>query len=1021
MENQLGKRIRRVEDTVPNFPKIEEKIIDFWNQNCIFQKSVEQRDINNKYTFVDGPPFVTGIPHYGSLLPSIAKDVIPRYWTMKGKRVRRVWGWDCHGLPIEEKVNKKFGILSSRQLEDEMGIDKYISECRNWVLSCSNEWRWYINRIGRWADMDNAYYTMSVNFMESVIWAFKQIYEKGYIYKGKRVSLFSTDTSTPVSNFEVEMDPDNYRETEDLSVFVKFKLKYDTLPEDIKQLVPNKELFLLAWTTTPWTLPSNFALAVNPQIDYCLVEFQNEFFILAKKRLEYTFSTDPENVGFDSNKLVKILSEFKGSRLSNVEYYPIYDFFVDKATQYDFRVILFEGVTEDDGTGVLHVAPAFGEEDFELGKKYNLSDYPDIDETGKLTVGDWKGIYIRNALELIAEDLAKKGLLFRSELYVHRLPYYRGPNPLIYMAQDSYFINIQKIKDRLIELSKDINWIPHHIKEGLWLNVIKNSPDWAISRNRYWATIMPIWKSADGDEIVIGSIEEMMQFTNQITKVIDESSKPKYFFEGKPMDLHRDIADKIVLEKDGKKYYRIPEVLDCWVDSACAPFAEYHYPFENKELFESSMPADYIIEYMPQVRAWFNVLHRLSTLIFDRRLFTNVICTGSLAGNDGRKMSKSFGNYTDPKDVLNNIGGEALRLYLMGSRLMIGEDASWSDEILNEQVKNVLLPLWNIYRYFTIYADLHKWIPNNANFIRGNILDEWIESYVKSSVLNFSASLESYNIPQAVKLIQPTIDAISTWWIRRSRERFVNGDPNALQNLYAALVLITKGFAPQLVFLTEEIYQNIIRNILPDTKESVHLEDYPIIDAEEINYDLIEEMNLVRKICNLVNSIRNQNFIKIKQPLKELVIVVEENEKSFKNLGNELIEIIKQEANVKEIYLKKEFSNSDNKYKYSTEENIHVYLDTTLYDDLVLEGLYAEVKRVIQSLRKSEGYNIGEKLNLQFFTNESLLKKVFLEFEKNLKNDCVLGSIFEVSNLDLSFKTFKIKEFNLSIRLSRTD
>ena len=431
----MATKIQKVQNQ-PNFPQIENQISEFWKKNNIFNKSVEQRDINNSYSFVDGPPFVTGMPHYGSLLPSIAKDVIPRFWTMKGKRVRRVWGWDCHGLPIEEKVNKKFGIKSSVQLEAEMGVEKYVQECRKWVEQASSDWKWYIEKIGRWVDMDNAYYTMNISYMESVIWAFKQMHEKGFIYKGKRTSLYSTDTSTPVSGFEVAMDQDNYKEVEDLSIFTKFKLS-DT--NKVLEQYKTQNIYLVAWTTTPWTIPSNFGLAVNPKENYCLVLFEGEYLIIAKARLAYTFQTNEENIGEEKGKLVQVLNEFKGTQLEGLSYTPIYDFFLSTKTPNDYKVYLYDGVTIEDGTGILHLAPAFGEEDFALGKQYGLSDTQDIDEAGKLIVGEWKGVYLRDASPLIAEDLQKKGNLLRSLSFKHRLPFYRGDNPLIYVSQESYF------------------------------------------------------------------------------------------------------------------------------------------------------------------------------------------------------------------------------------------------------------------------------------------------------------------------------------------------------------------------------------------------------------------------------------------------------------------------------------------------------------------------------------------------------------------------------------------------------
>jgi isoleucyl-tRNA synthetase len=1040
-------KINKVENQ-PNFPQLEDKINNFWKEKKIFQKSVDQRSIEDSYSFVDGPPFVSGMPHYGHLLTSIAKDVVPRYFTMKGKRVRRVWGWDCHGLPIEEKVNKKFGIKSSAQLEEEMGVERYVKECRNWVESCSDEWGWYIDKIGRWVDLENAYYTMHPEFMESVIWGFKQIYEKGLVYKGKRVSLFSTDTSTPVSNFEVAMDQDNYRDTEDLSIFVKFKLQ----TSDFNTKTNGQPTYIVAWTTTPWTIPSNFALGVNPNVDYVLVEFEGQSLIVAKSRLEYTFQTTAEHIGSEPGKLVRIIDEFKGTTLEGLKYEPIYDFFVDQKTENDFKVYLYDGVTIEDGTGVLHIAPAFGEEDFNLGQKFGLSAHQDIDEAGKMTVGQWKGTYLRSACESITEDLQQKGNLLRSQVYTHRLPYYRGENPLIYVAQDSYFINVQKVKSKMLELNQDINWIPDFIKEGRFAQTIETSPDWAISRNRYWATVMPIWRSEDGDEIVVGSFEEMMQYTGQIVKSADKDGIKYYFIKDEQkynelheeygyaeetlpgfydahqlMDLHRDVCDKIVLKKDGKEYHRIPEVLDCWMDSGSVPHAEHHYPFENKDAFEQAYPADFIVEYVGQVRAWFNVLLRISTMLFadsanpklaNKPTFKNVICTGVLAGNDGRKMSKSYGNYPDPKEVLEKVGGEAVRLYLMGSPIMVGGDANWSDELLSEQVKNIMIPIWNTYKYLSIYAELHDWTPEHTNFTSENILDKWLESYINKVTADYAKALESYNIPESVKLIQPTIDNISAWWIRRSRDRFASGDTAALQTLYATLVQFIKTFAPQMPFLTEEIYQNLVAGLgIKDGKESVHLEDYPT--NSDVDEALLSEMNLVRKVCSLGQSIRVTNALKVRQPLAKAFVTLVESELSSENEGmkgmlsnlqpsgtnnltvrESLLDVIKDELNVKAVDIVGAKYEAQDGFIANTEGDLTVALDTRITEELKEEGLVAELKRQIQNFRKTSGLKMGEEINLQFTINNQQLTKIVEKYKEEIKSAVSAKEISFVDQLE---------------------
>jgi isoleucyl-tRNA synthetase len=969
--------------------QLEEETVQYWKDNKTFEKSIDQRPEDKSFVFVDGPPFVTGSPHYGSLLPSIAKDVIPRYQTMKGNRVRRVWGWDCHGLPIEERVNKLFNIKSSTELESKLGVEKYVQECRKYVESASSDWRWYIERIGRWVDMDNAYYTMHTTFMESVIWAFKKIHEQGLIYKGKRVSLFSTDTSTPVSGFEVSMDTDNYRDVEDLSIFTKFQI--DWMPDFLK--VDDRPVFLVAWTTTPWTIPSNFALAVNEKFDYALVEYENELLIIAKERIKYTFNEDEGHIGTEDDKIVRIIKEFKGSELKGLKYKPVYDFFEDQTTDNDFQVYLSDDVTITEGTGVLHLAPAFGEVDFNLGLKYGLAPIADIDDEGKMTIGPWSGTYLREASPLIAEDLQKKGNLLRSEVYTHRLPFYRGKNPLIYMAQDAYFINIQKIKDRMLELNQKINWIPEHIKEGRFAHTLTTAPDWCISRNRYWATIMPIWKNESGEELIIGSLEEMATYTDQLEKKT-ENGKTMYYFDGKPMDLHRDVCDKIILTKDGKKYTRIPEVLDCWMDSGSAPFAEFHYPFENKEVYEKSVPADFIIEYVGQVRAWFNVLLRLSTLVKDESAFTNVICTGVLAGTDGRKMSKSFGNYPDPRQTIEKYGADALRLYFMSSPIMVGEDMNFNENDLADGLKSVLNIFWNSYKYFITYANAtnfqvrafegQPWDASPAD----TMLDTWIKTRLKQTTYEISTALDNYDTPHAARALRPFIDDLSTWYIRRSRNRFVSGDKHALSTLYKVLVGFSKVAAPIIPFITESVYRNLT------SKESVHLEDFlqsQAISAEEKAF--LEKMEVTRQISSLGQAARLQAKMPIKQPLKEVHIHVEEQNE----LGDEFLKIVAEELNVKLVTF---VDTIDNSYTIIEDRGIKLGLNTELNEELQVEGKVREILRSLQEARKINGFQVSDEIKLTWFSEDSIIQKAFSVHGDAIKSGVKASSISEASSAD---------------------
>ncbi|WKZ31000.1 MAG: isoleucine--tRNA ligase [Candidatus Dojkabacteria bacterium] len=984
------------------FPKLEDKILEFWRENDTFKKSVDQRPEDKKYSFVDGPPFVSGMPHPAHLFVSIAKDVIPRYWAMKGYRVRRVFGWDCHGLPIEAKVNKKYNLTGRKQIEEEFGVERYVKECRKFVEEFSENWKWYIEKIGRWADMDNAYYTMHPEFNESVIWAFKQAWDKGYIYKGKRVSMYSTDTATPVSSFEVAMDTDNYQDTEDLSVFVKFELEENPWAKDTDK----KPVYMVAWTTTPWTIPSNFALAVNPEFKYVLAEFNEQYFVVAEDRVQYTFNVNEDEVGEDAGKTVRVVKTFMGDEMDGLQYKPVYDFFVDKATKNDFHVYAFSEVTGEEGSGVLHIAPAFGEVDFNFGHEKKLSFEADIDEEGKMTVGDWKGVYLRDASPLVAEDMQLKGNLLRSEMYTHRLPYYRGDNPLIYMAQDSYFIDVQKLKKRMLELNENVNWVPGHFKHGRFADTVETSPDWAVSRNRYWATVLPLWKSEDGEELVMGSIAEMAELTDQL-EAREEKGKTVYYLDGEKFSLHRDFCDKLVLKKDGKEYRRVPEVLDCWLDSGSVPFAEYHYPFENQEEFKNSSPADFIVEYSGQVRAWFNVLFRMSTMLFDQEAFKNVICHGVMAGSDGRKMSKTYGNYTDPEDVLKNIGGEAMRLYAMGSPLMAGGDMNWSDEDLNEYVKTVMIPLWNTYRYLTMYATQHNWTPKDAEYPENTVLDRWLKSYMNSVTMQYADALESYDIPGSVRLIQPTVDDISTWWIRRSRERFANGDIEALQALYAALVQFARTFAPQMPFLTEEIYQNLVVGAgLKGAKESVHLEDYLEVTEKDVDQKLLDGMAQVRTLASLGQNLREENRMKLRQPLSRAVVPVE---------SEELRDLLREELNVKSVEYKKSRP-KDDELVFNDSKGHFVGLDVTLTEELKAEGWMNDVARTVQVLRKENGFKVEDKVVVSYSTDSDEVKKMMEDFDGALREK--VGAKAVVKEEKVEGEKVKLEGAELTVSVS---
>jgi len=890
-------------DPSPNLPKLEEKILGFWEEGKIFEKSISQRRSDNLYSFYDGPPFVTGVPHYGSLLSSIVKDVVPRYWTMKGKRVRRVWGWDCHGLPIENKVEEKLHLKKKSDIE-KIGIKKFITECFNYVATTSPEWEWYINHVGRWVDFKNAYKTMDKNYMESVIWVFKQIYNKNLIYQGKRVSLFCPHCSTPVSNFEIAMDNSYIDITEPSNVY-----KY--------QLVDESDTYILAWSTTPWNKLATPALAVNSKLTYVKVKQGKEFYVLAKSTLKILTGR------------YEIVDSFKGSKLEGLKFVPHYDFYNVRKQKNAYCIYGADFVTAEEGTGVVTIA-AYGEDDYKLMIEKNIPIIEHVDEEGRLKseIKPWANLYYLDADHKVNEDLAKRGLIYLEKPYSHSVPVcWRCNTRLIYAPQKAWFLAVAKLKKQMYVTNKKINWVPKHIKYGRFKKGIENAPDWCISRSRYWGSPMPIWECSCGERYVVGSIKELENLSGQ-----------------KVSDLHRPYIDEIYIpcKKCGRKAKRVPEVLDCWVESGSMPYAERHYPFENKIEFEKSFPADFIAEYVAQTRAWFYVMHVISNALFNSHSFKNVVVTGVIMGTDGRKMSKSYGNYPDPKMALLKHGGDALRLYLMGSQLMIGKDINISETGMAEAIKTVILPLWNIYRYFISYAILHKFSPTALN--SKHILDEWIIARLKTFTNEINKLMDSYQITASVKLIQPFIADLSTWYIRRSRTRFVTGDKNALNTLYKVLLNFVKLIAPITPFITEELYLNLT---VKTNKESIHLDDYPLVEKimnEE--KELLRKMELVREICFLGNAKRKEIKIKIRQPLNKFKV---QNSKLKVELEQtkELIQLIKDELNVKEVV-------------FTEGKELKVDLDTHITAALKKEGEARELIRKIQEARRKAGYRLDQ-------------------------------------------------------------
>jgi isoleucyl-tRNA synthetase len=889
-------------DSRLDYNKMNEEVIKFWKENKVFEKSIEQRDIENSYVFYDGPPFVTGLPHYGSLLPSIAKDLIPRYQTMRGKRVRRVWGWDCHGLPIENKVENKLGLKNRRDIE-KIGLQKFIEECRSYVSQTSSEWNWYIDHVGRWVDMENAYRTMDLSFMESVMWVFKTVYDKGLIYKGKRVSLYCPRCGTPVSNFEIAMD-NSYRQITEPANTYKYKLE----GED--------KTYILAWSTTPWNKLATPALAVNPDLKYVKVKQGDEYYILAKSTLKML-----------KNEPYEIVEEFKGSQLEDKKFEPHYDFYEIPEDKRAWIIVTGDFVTAEEGTGVVTLA-VYGEDDYKVMQAKNIALIEHVNEEGHLTINKnpWKDVYYLKANQMVNEDLKNRGLMYREDQYTHTVPVcWRCETRLMFAPQDAWYLRVSDLKEQLLQTNENIYWFPHHLKHGRFQKGIESAPDWCVSRTRYWATPMPIWECDKCDERkVIGSIAELEKLTNK-----------------KVTDLHRPYIDEFIYpcEKCNGTMKRVPDVLDAWMESGSMPYGERHYPFEKQKEFENNFPADFVCEYLAQTRAWFYVMHVLSNALFQSNAFKNVICTGVIRGTDGRKMSKSYGNYPDPRKVIETYGGDALRLYLMSSPVMSGENLNISEEDIKEQNQRVLSILWNSYNYFITYANLHGFDKTNLVFDSNDFLDRWIMLKLQDLTYKTQHYLDRYDIPKATRLIRDFVSDLSTWYIRRNRDRFAQGDEKALKTLYLVLRGFTLVAAPTIPFIAESMYQNLI-NGLDKQSESVHLCDWP--KAKKLNKgekEFIVQMDEIKEIARLGNAVRKDKQMPIRQPLTAL-IVKSPSEKP----QNQSLDILKGELNVKEVLWQKA-------------DQLTVDYDFTLTKELEEEGEARKIIRKIQEARKKAGTN----------------------------------------------------------------
>ena len=913
--------------------KLEKKILKFWKENKIFERSIQNRTEAPIYSFFDGPPFATGVPHYGTILSSVAKDVVPRYWTMKGYRVDRRWGWDCHGLPAEHEVEKKLGLKSKNEIEAKIGIEKFNTECRREVGQMAEEWEETIGRIGRWVDYKNSYRTMDKEYMESVWWAFKELYEKDLIYEDTRISLYCPRCETPLANFEIAMD-DSYKDVEDISIIVKFKITEGQY----------KGNSLLAWTTTPWTLPANTALAVGKDIKYVRVKTEKrETLIIAKDRMSEL--TDE----------CAMLEEIEGSELAGVIYSAPYEGFSFRGGKEEnlHRVFLGDFVSTKEGTGIVHLAPAFGEDDFNLSREEEIPLIENVDSQAKFKEGPWEGENVWKVNPKIITDLEEKKILYNQQKVVHSYPFcYRCHTKLIYKTQPAWFVNIDKIRKKLEAENEKINWQPASLKHGRFLKGIQSAPDWNISRDRYWGTAIPVWRCEKCKKIkAVGSYEELYRLSGQ-----------------KLDDYHRPYIDKVDFKCDcGGKFKRVPQVLDCWFESGAMPYAQHHYPFENKENFSQKFPADYISEYIAQTRAWFYVLHVLAVALIDQPAFKNVVATGVIAGDDGRKMSKSLGNYADPKIVLDEYGGDALRFYLMSSPVMEARNINFSVEEIAEIKKKFISTLWNSYSFFVTYASIDKFNPKEKlNFEEAGIkpkhvLDRWILAELNSLIDNFEKKMDGYKIARAARLLPNFIDKLSNWYIRRSRRRFWksendNDKNEAYATLYEVLTKFSQVLAPFMPFMADNIYKNLTQ------EESVHLTDYPKVNKELIDKDLIKKMQEVQDIVKLVLGIRAEAGIKVRQPLERIYINQDDVYKD-----NELKKIIKEETNVKQFSCG-EYKEIKALKKIKTKEadKLIVGLTTQITPKLKKEGDAREIIRHIQEMRRKADYKLDDRISINY-------------------------------------------------------